>query len=215
MDVENEKIEDSFYFLKCSLNLVQKKKFQNINLNRPLFPMPQILNYSSIFAQVPSTLIIQYTTNSKFSSYFQSHITETLTNKNPDFILQDSLIPYEEINPGITLYKREFQSFCEKATINSEKKNQAYFLKIDESGCKIYAKTEVGLYYGLIAFSQLIFFQQNTWVCEHVEIFDFPDFILRGISEHFSSGHIPKIYANAILCVNIEAKKILTKLVIL
>jgi hypothetical protein len=162
-----------------------------IDPNRPVLPSPQKLFYSSNYFKLAFTKenplkIDVY--NVEVPERITYHLKELLLYKNA-FPIDIEYFPYptpphpERIIPFI-------QSF---ENISPPIKKQAYVIEIVDNFIRIWADSDIGLYYGLTTLSQLIHENQKHWVVQASLIIDYPTYELRGTTDQVCHGQVPTV----------------------
>ena len=80
-------------------------------------------------------------------------------------------------------------------SIRKEKKwkEQGYLINCDDNSILIYSESIQGLYYGLQTMLQIINSCEETLSFTPVGILDFPELLIRGVSDDISRGQAPKV----------------------
>ncbi len=90
--------------------------------------------------------------------------------------------------PGIEV---RIDSLKISSDVDAAKSSQGYRLEITSRGVELAGFSAVGLYYGLQTLIQLALAFSRDWPC--VEIVDYPDYAVRGLSFDVTRGKVPTI----------------------
>jgi len=105
------------------------------------------------------------------------------------FDIETRLTADESFSAEIILVVND--EFGMKENIADERLNESYKIHSDENSIEISAKTNKGLFYGLLTLEQL--FEQFGKSLPSIEIIDYPDLPIRGISDDISRGQVETV----------------------
>jgi hypothetical protein len=158
-----------------------------LDLGRPVLPKPRDRHDSPQKFILPNILDVLIF-NAQKPEQITYHINETLQYKHP-FQLE---LEYEAYTPPpIAMIGFDFSTIW--PTMLSDIRVQSYFLTISDRGIHIGAESDLGLYYGLLTLSQLIHLDQGRWMVQSTEIWDYPQFVKRGMTDQLCHGQVPTV----------------------
>ena len=177
------------------LENLHKSEISNSKLH--LIPQPRhIRNRDSFLLEISGILKIQTDVSNSFR-YLIDEFLESLLNskgeadtelnfkRKEDPLLLETLLP---------LIKSNFPNIIFSEIRKEEAwKEQGYFINCDNSSLLVYAENVQGMYYGLQTVLQIFKSVDKKLSFTPVMILDYPDLLIRGISDDISRGQAPKI----------------------
>ena len=118
-------------------------------------------------------------------SWFGSELIPQFVNElKNEFISRNILVPnVEQLEQDFTLGEE----------IEQNASDEIYSLKISGNSVEILAQTDKGIYYGIQTLYQLITTIEDLTVLPCIEIVDFPDMAVRGLSDDMSRGCVGSV----------------------
>ncbi len=154
-------------------------------LETTIIPVPQIVNMESGEFLLKNKMKIICGDKNLF--------TGEIIKKN---LLESNRIKAEvtksETGDGNILLRQSEYDKTSAAKIPADKLNESYFLIVNSKGIKIQARSSRGLFYGTMSLIQLLEKADNNKL-PAMEIIDWPDLNVRGISDDISRGQVSTI----------------------
>jgi len=156
-------------------------------MNIPIVPKPQVIKQAEERFVIHDNLKIVITGSDKEKLLISAgEIKNTLS----EFLEIGTSIAYSE-NDG-DIFLSQTKEFKTDAPIPNDKIQEAYTLKIKDNRIEINAVSAKGIYYGTMSLVQLLEKAENKTL-PMVEITDWPDLSVRGISDDISRGQVSTI----------------------
>ncbi len=147
-------------------------------MNLPIVPKPQQVNYRQGKLQLKEDLVISVNTDSAEAGYSAEQIKNSLLGI--------------KVNSSIINGKKGFIILTVDKNLKKDEKNfneEGYTLSVNSDGIKIEAPTLKGLFYGTMSLVQLLDKAKDKTI-PFVEVVDWPDMKIRGISDDISRGQV-------------------------
>ena len=153
----------------------------------PIIPQPQKITLSQDFLTLKDKLSIIIKgkapeTNKFAAEQIQSSLNDFLTIKSEVVLDQNS-------SGDIVLNQLETYTGNTTNDIPKEKTQESYCLKISKNGIEIQAVSSKGIFYGVMSLIQILEKTENKKLAA-MEIIDWPDLEMRGISDDISRGQV-------------------------
>ncbi len=175
--------------MKSSFLLIFQLIYLAINLNGqpmkvPIIPLPQFINLipNEKFFNLTKDVIISGVTNKELL-YSANELKEAIEEKTGKVVTFSKGL----MKSGIQV--KLVDSLNTNLKIPPALKNQSYILSINPNMIKIEAIKESGIYYGTMSLIQLIE-NASTKMLSSMEIVDWPDMEIRGVSDDISRGQV-------------------------
>ncbi|MBN1638029.1 MAG: beta-N-acetylhexosaminidase [Ignavibacteriales bacterium] len=173
-------------YLITILLLFNMEIFETLVIGYPIIPEPQVVKSVNSTFQLSDVISISIIGKDfEKLSYSVSHIEEVLQAK---FNVRADILRNQD--DATIILKIVSKIDCEE-NIPTNIYDEAYRLLIDKNGILIEATTPHGIFYGTMSLVQLL--EQSTDGLLGIEIIDWPDLKVRGISDDISRGQVSNL----------------------
>ncbi|MCL5030999.1 MAG: beta-N-acetylhexosaminidase [Bacteroidetes bacterium] len=149
----------------------------------PIVPSPQVIKLGKGNFTLNKNINISITGSKAYLKFSAEQIKETLKNY---LNISAKIIANDSAASGIVFSLNDFKS---EENIPVEVKDQSYNLTVNKDGIKITSTSARGIFYGTMSLIQLLE-KANSKEIPFLNITDWPDIKLRGISDDISRGQV-------------------------
>ncbi len=171
------------YLLLFLLTIIFMKTTRAQTNNLPIVPIPQIVKIDNGNFLIKKNFSIIMEGNADQLKFSAEQIKETLKSY---LNISAKIISNNTAAFGIVLSIDDFKS---EENIPVDAKDQSYKLVVDKDGIKITSPSARGIFYGTMSLVQLLEKIKSNKI-QFVNIIDWPDIKLRGISDDISRGQV-------------------------